>query len=442
MRPDELERALRDSLSRRAASTPAPVDPAATAIRRGRRIRRRRTVGGVATAAVATVLASAGVVQFGSPAAMGPATALVGDPPFQTTTAAPATSPATALMLDLDATPSASPAGPPVIDLVDGRTLSAADGHRIDVAAVGVVSAARRTPGGWLMTSSAPSGRVSLWYVTADRPARRVLADVDAIAVAPDGQRVSWRDGGELAAGTLSDGEFSTTTRSPAPPRGEPVGFVGVAVLLRQVVDGGAGGPRFDLWWPTAGDFVASWTTVPTDVYGELPGGSELVGRIVPTGSASPCLALLDVHRHLLPTRTACDLPLTAGERGSVSPDGRWLLANGRPAGAAAGAAETAFVIDLAAVFGSATPTSPPTKLSRKAGAASPSGAAAAVRSAGQPLVSDPVWTGPATAVHLDGQGGLVRVGADPTGSAALTERFPGPGDPTGRPLIVTGLAS
>ncbi|MDI5944006.1 hypothetical protein QLR68_38930, partial [Micromonospora sp. DH15] len=82
MTADELERALRETLSRQAAAPlPCTVDPAGLAIRRATRTRRRRVVTGTALAGMATVLVSAGVVQL-SPQATQPTppTVVLGDP--------------------------------------------------------------------------------------------------------------------------------------------------------------------------------------------------------------------------------------------------------------------------------------------------------------------------------------------------------------------------
>ena len=245
--------------------------------------------------------------------------------------------------------------------------------------------------------------------MAAGRPAHRVLGDVDAVTVSADGQRVSWRDGGELVAGTLSGADFSTTVRTAAPPSGDPVAFVGVSVLLRQPSGAGASAARYDVWRPSNGDFTPSWRTISMVPYGELPGGSVLVVRTVIAGSPTPCLALLDVQSNLPTTRTACDLPVVVGTRGSVSPDGRWLLTNARPVGATQKAAESAYVIDLTAVLGVGAADGPSAAPSGKAGAASRV-LVTAIRPAGAALVADPAWIGPGTAVHLDDAGEMVRV--------------------------------
>lgn len=82
VRQDELERAVRETLSRQVAVPHAlAADPAGLAIRRADRIRRRRTAAGLALATVATALLTTGMAQLGEE--QGPPrtpTVVLGDP--------------------------------------------------------------------------------------------------------------------------------------------------------------------------------------------------------------------------------------------------------------------------------------------------------------------------------------------------------------------------
>jgi hypothetical protein len=415
--PEELQRALRDSMSRQSATPPPVVDRAGAAIQRGRRVQRWRTVTGVAMAAVATALVSTVVAQLGGPVPGGPGIAVIGDP-----FVAPPSSAETATTTPHGGSPdpvrSTPPDGPPAIDVVVGSDLRTAAGARIDLSAVGPVTAARRAPDGWLVITRPATGKAGLWFVTAtDRP-RAVLPAVDVVALAPDGQRVSWRADGRLWAGTLSDGVFSTSTEISAPPGVEPAGFIGVAVLLRRAAHSGGG---YGLWWPGERFPNWSWSSTTVGVYGQLPDGHGVLGLVSVNRSARPCLALLDNSRALAPVKTACDAPLSVDGRGAVSPDGRWLVANGDPTRSAGAGQRLSVVVDLAAAF------------------ERPSGA----KPAGPALTGDPVWTDAGSLTHLTEQGELIRVAADQivAGGEGI-ERFPVPDAKRGDHLVLVASVS
>lgn len=425
--PDELERALRETLSRQAARSPHPTDAAATAIRRGRAGRRRRTLAGVVTAAVATALASVGAFSLGTPAGP-PAVVVVGDPPTDTdwtgSDQAPSPADPTETGPSAEMASPAAPTGPPRADLVLGRELVTAGGERIGLPEDGAITAAHRATGGWLVTTRHSAGRFSLWYVTRTGPARRILTDLDRLVFAPDSQRVAWQIGGSLYAGTLAGERFSSTVRVAVPAGAEPVSFAGVAVLLRH---GRAGG--FDLWWPATGEYAPATKAIPVTVYGALPGGNTLVAAVKVAGQRYPCLALLDAGHDLAPLATGCTVPVTTAV-GSISPDGRWLLTNVDPARPLTDRpGPTALLVDLATLGGTVS--------------AAPAGSA---------LATEPAWIDAGTAVHLDGSGELVRVFAPSVIDGADAERFPvdpgsgsapaGGSAPIGgvdEPLLVTG---
>ncbi|MFC7545156.1 hypothetical protein [Plantactinospora sp. GCM10030261] len=416
MTPEDLERALRDTLSRQAARLPHPVDPAGTALRRGRRGRRRQVILGVATTAVATLLASSAVFGLGSPSAPGPAVIIVGDPP--TETERPITDAERLILAPTDLpsvtpppTPTAEPLGPPQVDLVVDRHLATADGLRIELPADGRVTTAHRTAGGWLVATARPAGRTNLWYVTRSEPPRPVLSGLDRLVLAPDGQRAAWRTGGTLYAGTLAGAQFANPVRATVLADTDPVGFVGLAVLLRR---GSAGG--YDVWTPMVGAHRPAWNRELVAVYGALPDGQTVVAAVTVPNHRRPCLALLDNGADLSRIATSCDVPVSA-TTGSVSPDGRWLLTNidpERPMAHQRGT--TAMVVDLTTLGGTTVKAA----------------------SAGPALTGEPLWTGAGTAAHLAGTGELIRVTAPAAIEGADVERFPAAPDTS---LLVTGPA-
>ncbi|MFI5833909.1 hypothetical protein ACIA5A_09570 [Micromonospora sp. NPDC051300] len=365
---DELERALRETLSRR-VERPGPlrVDPAGDVLRRARRSGHRRTLTGLALAATATVLVTTGMAQLSEPDGRGGTpTVVLGDPP------------------GLSATPLASASAPvsrpgPVraeLDLLVGDLLDTSGGERRELTGVGGVERAQRIHDreGWLLTSAATAAGRTLWWVSATGGAPQVmLAAADAVAVSADGRQVAWRDGPDLVAAGVVAGQLIAPSRVAAPAGVVPVGFTGDDVLVARPDRGG-----MSVWRRAMGGVPGPVNPDVRAVYGTRPDG--LVVGLLATGPArQSCLALLDPARDLTPTRTGCGPKLAADGLGAVSPDGGWLLANGTDG--------TAVLVK---------PAGDP--------AAHPAG----------PLLAGPVaWTRSGAALHVDATGGLVRVKPD-----------------------------
>lgn len=375
---DELERALRETFARQVA-TPRPLtaDPAGLAIRRATRARRRRTLAGTALAGVATVLASAGVAQFGAQAGHPTTpTVVLGDPRGSTAppVADPVPSPA--------AVPARVPDGVAVDLVVDGAL------HPTGATAIplGLIAAdrAQRLPdrAGWLVVGAPTAAGRSLLAVRPDGSTRVLLAGAEAVAVTPAGDRVAWRDGDRLFVAGIVRDQLVAVATTPAPGAAVPAGFAGDAVLVRRA----PGRPGYALWNPAAGGLAAdSWRAVRA-VHGSLPDG-RLVGLVDSGASQRPCLALLDPARGLAVTRTACGPAFSDDGAGGVSADGRWLLLNGRAGGSGA---VGALLVDLAALAG--------TPLARPAGPA---------------LTGAVSWTPARTAWYVDARGRLVPLAVD-----------------------------
>jgi len=338
---------------------------------------------------------------------------VLGDPPTLAASATPSRS--------VGATPSPGgrraviPTEAPLVDIVVASDLSTAGGEALDLSPVGAVVRAQRVAGGWLVVGVASPAAKTLWFVTRSGPPKAIVSDVDAVALSPDGQRIAWRKQTQLYAATVSGGQLSTRVQTAAPVEATPVGFVGIAVLMRRDGDGATG---YDLWWPSSPDpYRASWDTTVIGHYGVMPDGHTVVGQVSVAGSARPCLGLLDAARNLAPVRTTCTLPLDPDGQGTLSPDGRWLLVSGE--GTSAGRS-SALAVDLGTAF-QQTP---------------------AIRPAGPPVADATVWTDPQTVVHLGEQGELVRVALDwaVAGVDGGVQRFPGPTvPPDSRPVLVTG---
>ncbi|MGW1057051.1 hypothetical protein [Micromonospora rubida] len=407
---DELERALRETLSRQAATLrPLAVDPAGLAIRRANRTRRRRTLTGIALAGAATVLVSAGVAQFGAqPGHPTTPTVVLGDPRGATATPAPS----------LVASPSAGPArslpgpGGSAVDLIVGTTLRTTGNESIPLG-LGAVDRAQRVPGqgGWLVAGEPTAAGRTLVSVRPGGSRQVLLAGAEAIALAATGRQVAWRDGDRISlAGIVGDRLVAITSTAALGPA-VPVGFVGDAVLVRLDPTR----PGYALWRPAVGGLSAGPGGDVLAVHGTLPDG-RAVGVVGTGTSGRPCLALLDPARNLAVTRTACGPLLDADGFGAVSADGRWLLANGRTG---ASKAAGALLVDLDTLDG--------TPVARRAGPA---------------LAGVVAWTPARTAGYVDGRGWLVQVRPDRVLAGEQADAAPVSGvDPGGRPVVVTDVA-
>ncbi|MGW3807838.1 hypothetical protein [Micromonospora sp. NPDC005113] len=398
MRPDELDGAVRETLSHQVA-VPRPLspDPAGQAIRRANRIRRRRTTGGLALAAVATVLVSTVMAQLGDDSGgQGTPIVVIGDPnpsarPIPSAAPAPAPSPGTSLDL-----------------LVDG-TLISATGGRLELSGVGPAEAAHLLPGGggWLVVGAPTAAGRSLWVAQRDGLVQVLLAGAGAIVVAPDGRQVAWRDGtGLLVAGVVGT-QLIGPVRTSLPADAEPVRFVGDSVLVRLDPDRAG----HALWRPGAGQLTVGVDRTTLSVYGALPDG-RLVGQVAAGDTSGTCLAVLDPKRDLKRVSTGCGPQLSEDGVGGISADGRWLLVNGR-----VGKAARALLVDLQR-FGPDMTAVP----------------------AGPPATGAIAWTTDSDATYVDGAGQLVRVDVGRVRAGNQAQAVPAPDvQPGNRPVVVTG---
>ncbi|MDQ7906799.1 hypothetical protein RB614_19980 [Phytohabitans sp. ZYX-F-186] len=385
---DDLERALRETLSR--AATPehgvGGPDPAGRAIGKGRRINRRRSVVGTVLVVAATAAATAGVVQLNPDDRRYAGPAWIEDPPPEIVQSLPAIAPTTAVPVPsgtFDRDKMSATRAP--VDLVVATQLRTATGTAITLPQVGTVAQAHEATKGWLVVGVPPAGGSSLWYVASDGSSVQVLHAVDAVALAPDGRRVAWRDSARLFSAVVDQGTLKDATQASAPEEGLPVSFVGSGVVMERT-SSGAQEAGFDVWWPRRGTpYTPEWKASTSEIYGPLPDGRTVVAQVTAEAGDRPCLALLDAVNALTVLKTACALQLTPRGDGTVSPDGRWLVADG---------AGRSRLVDLRVVFeGEATSVD-----------------------AGPELTDQSAWASGSTLVHVsrDGQLMRVKVGREP----------------------------
>ncbi|WP_410809999.1 hypothetical protein [Micromonospora sp. 067-2] len=397
MRRDELAGAVRDTLSHQVAvARPLSADPAGQAIRRAKRIRRRRTAAGLALAAVATVLVSTGVARFGDGSGrQGEPIVVIGDPGRS------------ALSTPSPAASAAPPTPGTPVDVLAGATLIGVNGVRLDLPGVGPAERVHLLPGGggWLVVGAPTAAGRSLWVAQRDGLVQVLLAGAGPIVVAPDGRQVAWRDGTGLLAAAVIGTQLIGLVRIPVPSDAEPVRFVGDNVLVRLDPDGAG----HSLWRP-GGELGTGTDRSTLNVYGTLPDG-RLLGQVTTADQVKTCLAVLDPKRELKPVRTGCGPELSQDGTGGVSADGRWLLVNG-----GAGKARKSLLVDL-----------------RKLGA----GLTAVP--AGPPMTGEIAWTTDSDATYVDDAGELVRVNVDRVRAGKWAEPVSVPGvRPSDRLVLVT----
>lgn len=364
---------------------PSGADLAGVAIKRARRVQRRRRAAGMAAVVLATVSVSGALLVGlsesgevgggdGSFAGLFSDDDRDGPPPV----AAPE-EPTREVSLAADEAIVERVAGGLVGEGDhDGLVLATDDGVLADLDPIRDVSSVHRASRGWaVVTADASAAR--LWWVGDSAEPRVVLSGLDEIVT--DGTRVAWRLGSRVSAGALAaDGGLDRQADLEASPGDvRPAGFLGKEVVLQRTTGGGA--VSWALWRPDkcAADGCADadpvWNQGVLRVYGAEPGGQTAVG-LVPAVSKDQgvCLARLRVADGLPVLAQVCPQGLPPTGPASLSPDGRWLVA-------ASDAAAGVVVVDVAAAF-----AGDPTAVLPVDGAAAP----AAV----------PVWSAPDEAVY------------------------------------------
>lgn len=392
-RPDLAEHQVTELLGRTLGDLatrvrPSGADLAGVAIKRARRVQRRRRGAGLVAVVVATVSVSGALLMGLS----GSGETDRGDGSIA------------GLFSDEDEREEPAPVGPPdqptrdvslaadeaVVERVsgglvgegdsDGLVLATGDGVLADLGPIRDVNSVHRVAEGWVVvTAGAGADTARLWWVTDSGKPRAVLSGLDEIVA--DGARAAWRLGSQLSAGVLADDGGLQRRGSVQAPAGDVrlAGFVGEAVLLRRVTGGGA--VSWALWRPEecvadpCPGFDPVWSPHVLRVYGTEPGGGAAIG-LVPAVSKDQgvCLARLRIADGLPVIERVCPPDLPTGVA-SLSPDGRWLVA---AVGSGGGGAA---VVDVAAAF-----AGDPEAVLPVPGVAAP----AAV----------PVWSAPAEAVY------------------------------------------
>lgn len=328
--------ALRDRATR---VRPSGADLAGVAIKRARRVQRRRRGTGLAAVVLATVSVTGALLvglserDEGGGDGNGSIAGLFSDHGDQDDPA-PVTSP------EQPSREASLAADEAVVDRVagglvgeadtDGLVLATGDGVLADLGPIRDVASVHRVSGGWVVVTA--DGSVArLWWV-GDRDApRAVLSGMDEIVA--DGARVAWRLGSQLSAGVLAaDGGLERRVDLAAGGDVRPAGFLGEAVLLRRTSGGGP--VSWAVWSPEAcaddacPGYEPVWNTHVLRVYGAEPGGETAIG-LVPAVSKDQgvCLARLRITATLPVTRQVCPRDLPSTGVASLSPDSRWLVA-------------------------------------------------------------------------------------------------------------------
>jgi hypothetical protein len=310
--PDE-EDALRRVFAAQVESPPVLDDPAARALRRSRRIRRRRGVLGSGLALLAFATFGGGLVWVQNwRLAQGGAGEMVAVDVLTPTTEAPlATGTASTL-------PNSTLGARPGVDLFADGYVWTSEGLRISVAERDAdVTRAYRVPVGWVLGGGLRARLVRTDGITVELPIgnRWVLST--------DGNRVAYAVAGTLRLAALVPSGVLEIASAKAGINTVPVALAGDQVVIGEnKVDGTLS--RIDRWLPSA-PLRPAWKQAALTVY-EVPTGG-LVGQV--PGGGEPCLALFSVrpdgvHRG---QGAACELGVRVGVKPEpvVSPNGRWL---------------------------------------------------------------------------------------------------------------------
>lgn len=310
-----VEDSLREMFAARVATPPVADDLAARVIRRGRTIRRRRTLASLLGAATALVLVVGGVTALGGwPGGPPPGVANVAgfdidavEPELTTPVAMPTPGIDTGIGLDIRS----------------GDQLWTTDGRRLSLDGVGEVTRIYRVPAGWIYagvdqvrllrsdgSSLALSGRDGRWVLSAD------------------GQRFAFQLGTTLYVAAVSPTGMAVLGNVTVPADSWPVALTADRVLLSVA---GRGYGTVNLRTPVRPALNADVTAV----YGVR--GERVVGLVRGRGGRKNCLAeLTATDAGLVPVRSgACDFRPAGTASGAglastadgLAPDGRWLAA-------------------------------------------------------------------------------------------------------------------
>jgi len=326
-----LEDDLRRTFTERVGDAPALNDPAGTAIRRARRIRRHRGLLGGAAATVAVAVLGGGLAAVQDWRLSRPVTAeqAAGDatPVAETTFAIP----------EPTVEPSLGPR--PDVDLYADGYVWTAGGVRIPVSERETrVTRAYRIPLGWVL-----GGGHDVQLVNTDGSTVR-LSVGSRWVLSSDGTRIAYVVDGSMRVAVLEPGGLVDIATTGVGKETVPLAFAGDQVVIGEVEENGTLA-RVDRWEPN-GLYRPNWRQQALTVY-EAPVG-DVVAQ-VPTALGA-CLVRLAVATDGLRPATdeACGIGVShTGPPPTVSPDGRWLAVR-TPA--------TVAIYDLRTVFRSPIP--------------------------------------------------------------------------------------
>lgn len=329
-----IEDLLRDTFREVAAKSPATEGIADQAIRRGRRARRSRAIGGSLLAVVGVAVLSVGIAALASRpgSVVSPGPSGVG----ASGTSAPP--------------PSVSPVALPV-DVIVGDRLLLAGGREVSLADILSCPLCRldgawRVPDGWLIDVYQVSGPYgtdtsTLWHVSEVGETVPLVVGEGPLLVSPGtryfpGVLVAWIADGRLWLGRHTDTGVTVVASTPAPFHyrvGDldasalyPQAIVGEAVVLAGTRTGG-GQEIWDVWLPRHGDYTpAEYPRI--FVHAVTTDRERIIGWFSPDDSKTGCLGELDPIT-FIPSRDVCPSPVGDGVPIIPSPDGRWWVALG-----------------------------------------------------------------------------------------------------------------
>ncbi|MEV1287167.1 hypothetical protein [Micromonospora sp. NPDC049679] len=311
-----LEEAIREVFTSRVESPPVADDIAGRVIRRGRALRRRRSVGSsvAATLALALTLTGSLWLRGWSMAENAPTAGFAAGFDGGPDTTAPTGGLPTGLL-------HSTRIG---LDLRVGDRLWTADGRKLALDGVGEIRRVYRVPAGWVY-----AGATEIRLLREDGSSIGLTTAASTWIVSPDGGRLALVADTVLQVGTIGPAGLTLAAKAAVPLGAAPVAFLG-----ERIVIAGPSGQSTGYDYLNPGKtYKPTWNTEVAAVYG--PHRDRVVGLVRRPDRQDTCLAAIEAKSAgLRVARTGACLPdlHPAESEGLLSPDGARLVEPGRDA--------------------------------------------------------------------------------------------------------------
>ena len=313
-----IEDSLRETFAAQVGGAPQIEGLAEAAMRRARKIRRRRraVATGMAAVVVFALLGIAGLRVI-SPGFMVPANQ-------GTTAGRQIEAPTEDGAPEPEGGPSASTRQ---IEVVQDGEIYTSNRARVQLPTRGTTTSAYRARDGYLVITARPQSHKQLLLLDDEGNNQVVLDDATSIAVSAHGDKIAWANDETMSVADRSAGDADLVKRVTikVPAYAAPVAFLGNEVIIARS-ENAPQGRAFDLWYPARPVHVEKWDANVVRLFGARPDGKGVYAQVADeTGGERLCLALLVPEQPFKVQDKTCGLPAAVEQGGGVSPDGRWL---------------------------------------------------------------------------------------------------------------------